>query len=141
MQRDYILRLIEEAGAILRSALAEILDRRTKRPAILSQLKQATQLGNLDLDLLRVLDANTVRGIVTQGWSDPARTWLAAEALYLDGLSERTEEGPGAGTQSLTKALMLFRMIGPAGGVPAGFPEAAERVREIEALLSDELPS
>ena len=136
MQRDYILRLIEEAGAILRLALTGILDRRTKRPAILSQLKQATQLGNLDMDLLRVLDANTVRAMVTQGWSDLARIWLAAEALYLDGLSARMEEGAEAGTASLMKALMLFRMVGPSGSIPAGFPEATERAREIEELLS-----
>ena len=136
MQRDYILRLIEEAGAILRLALAGIIDRKSKRPAILAQLKQATQLGNLDMDLLRVLDAGTVRAMVTQGWSDPARIWLAAEALYIDGLSARTEEGPEAGAPSLTKALMLFRMVGPAGNIPAGFPEATERAREIEELLS-----
>lgn len=135
MQRDYILRLIEEAGAILRSTLAKIIDRRTKRRDILSELKRAVQLGNLDLDLLRILDASTVIVMVTQGWSDPARIWLAAEALYLDGLASEMEDGPGAGRSSLGKALLLFRMVAPGAGVPAGFPEAAERAREIEGLL------
>jgi hypothetical protein len=33
------------------------------------------------------------------------------------------------------KARLLFGLVEPGGGMLVGFPEAAERAREIEALL------
>jgi hypothetical protein len=137
-QRDYILRLIEQAAVVLKELVDRLRGRAASREEVLRTLKQAAFLGNLDLDLLRVLDANAVRMIATQvGQGDPARIWLAAETLYLDGISARLEGNGSRGTASLAKALMLFRMVEPSVTLPVGFSEAAERIQEIEALLSE----
>src|SRR5581483_5902542 len=79
MQRDYVLRLIEQAAAVLKELLNRIRGGRVPREEVLGDLKRAAFLGSLDLDLLRVLDLNAVRMIVLQlGQADPARIWLAA---------------------------------------------------------------
>ncbi len=135
-QRDYILRMIEQAGVVLKALLERLRGGDATREYTLLELKRAAHLGNLDLDLLRILDASAVRMMVTQvGQADPSRIWLAAETLYLDGLSA-FEDSPREGEASLAKALMLFRMVEPTVKLPGGFPEAFERIREIERLLT-----
>ena len=138
MQRDYVLRMIEQAAAVLKELMDRLRGRRVTREEALLDLKRAAFLGNLDLDLLRVLDANAVRAIVLQvGQSDPARIWLAAEILYLDGLSAEAQGDSPAAAASLSKALMLFGMVEPTVTLPGGFPEVVERMRDIEARLAN----
>lgn len=137
MQRDYVLRLIEQAAAVLKELMDRLRGRRVTREEVLLDLKRVAFLGNLDLDLLRVLDASAVRMIVMQvGQSDPARIWLAAEMLYLDGLSAELEGNDTAAATSLAKALMLFGMVEPTVTLPGGFPEVVERMKDIEARLA-----
>jgi len=142
MQRDYVLRLIEQAAAVLKELLERMRGHGAGRDEVLHDLKRAAFLGSLDLDLLRVLDANAVRMIVLQlGQSDPARIWLAAELLYLDALSLTAEaNGPGA-TASFAKALMLYGLVEPTVILPGGFSEVTERIQEIEARLAGAGPA
>ena len=138
MQRDYVLRLIEQAAAVLKELMERLRGRRTTREEVLADLKRAAFLGNLDLDLLRILDANAVRMIVMQvGQTEPARIWLAAEMLYLDGLSADMSGNPEAASMSLSKALMLYGMVEPTVVLPGGFPEVTERIHEIEDRLAN----
>ena len=137
MQRDYVLRLIEQAAAVLKELMDRLRGHRATREEVLFDLKRGAFLGNLDLDLLRALDANTVRMIVMQvGQSEPARIWLAAEMLYLDALSAEAEGDGASAVSSLSKALMLFGMVEPTVTLPGGFPEVVERMRDIEARLT-----
>jgi hypothetical protein len=100
-------------------------------------LRHAAQLGGLDLDLLRLCDGPTLLQLVTPGGDpEPARTWLAAESLYLDGLAADLEGARDEAVGSLAKALMLYRLIQPGPFLPTGIPEAGERVRDIEARLA-----
>lgn len=136
MQRDYILRLIEQAGLVLKQALARILGRQASRAETARDLRHAAQLGGLDLDLLRLCDGETLIQLVTPGGEpEPARTWLAAESLYLDGLAADLEDATGEARASLAKALLLYRLVQPGPALPSGIPEAADRVRDIEERL------
>lgn len=137
VQRDYILRLIEQAGTILKSLLRRVLAQGATRNEMTSDLRRAAQLGGLDLDLLRVSDVPSLRYVVAlTGEPDPGRTWLAAEMLYVDGLSADREGDVGAAVMSYAKARSLFGMIEPTWVLPTGFPEASLRIEEIDARLA-----
>ncbi len=136
MQRDYILRLIEQAAVILRHVLARIRRRTTEPAEVVSELRRALHFGGLDLDLLRICNSQTLLQLVAPtGEPDATRTWLAAETLFLDGLALQLEGYAEDAARSLRKALMLFRMLEPSAILPTGFPEATERIAEIEAAL------
>ena len=136
MQRDYILRLIEQSGFILRQLLQRIqagpvaLEERTR------ELRRAAEIGGLDLDMLRVSDVEGLwHQVALTGEADPARTWLAAETLYADALASEMEGNVAAAVQAYVKAASLFRLMLPTWVLPTGFPEATERVKEVEAKL------
>jgi hypothetical protein len=136
VQRDYILRLIEQAAAVLREMLARI-GRSARRDDVARGLRRAASLGGLDLDLLRLSDDATLLQLVTPGGEpEPARTWLAAESLYLDGMAAQLDGAADDARASLAKALLLYQLVQPGPFLPAGVPEAAERVRDIERRLA-----
>jgi hypothetical protein len=136
VQRDYILRLIEQAAAVLRALLARVRAGSAGREEVARDLRHAANLGGLDLELLRLCDGPTLLQLVTPGGEpEPARTWLAAETLYLDGLAAELDGTAEDAESSLAKALMLYRLIEPGLFLPTGFPEATERVRDIEHHL------
>jgi hypothetical protein len=137
LQRDYVLRLIEQAAAVLKELMDRLRGRRVTRDEVLLDLKRVAFLGNLDLDLLRVLDVSTVRMIaVPLGQSDPARIWLAAEMLYLEALSAEASEDQAGARSSFSKALMLYGLVEPTVTLPGGFPEVTERMQDIETRLA-----
>jgi hypothetical protein len=137
VQRDYVLRLIEQAAAVLKELMDRLRGRRVSRDEVLLDLKRVAFLGNLDLDLLRVLDANAVRMIALQlGQSDPSRIWLAAEMLYLDGMSAQAVDDQAGARSSFAKALMLYGLVEPTVTLPGGFPEVMERMQDIETRLA-----
>jgi len=138
MQRDYILRMIEQAATVLRVLLNRILGREVA-PADLQQgLRQAAALGGLDLDLLRFGDADTVLLMVSPGGEpEPGRAWVAAESLYLDAIAARLDDRPDDAIASFSKARLLFGLVGAAAVLPGGFPEAGERIREIDTHLAE----
>jgi hypothetical protein len=136
VQRDYILRLIEQASLALKQALARILGRTGPRAEIAQDLRHAAQLGGLDLDLLRLFDGETLLQLITPGPEpEPAHVWLAAETLYLDGLAADFEGSDDEAAATLAKALLLYRLVAPGPALPSSVPEAAERVRDIEERL------
>jgi len=136
MQRDYILRMIEQAGTILKHLLARVLGRSADREEITRDLRRAAQLGGLAVDILRICDGPTLVQIVAPGGdTDPSRAWLAAETLYVDGV-EAELDGRSADAESVfSKALALFRLLEPDAVLPSGFPEATARIAEIEGRL------
>ena len=84
MQRDYILRLIEQAGTALKRLFAR-LEGGARHAELMADLQRTAQLGGLDIDLLRMCDAQGLLHVVAPtGEPDPSRTWLAAETLLVD---------------------------------------------------------
>jgi len=135
-QRDYILRMIEQLGAALAELRRRILGRKTNPADIHQELSALAGRSGFDLDVLRALSGETLHMLVSPtGEVEPARCWLMAELLYLDGLQALAREHHEAGCASLEKARLLFGLVEPGGGMLVGFPEAAERVCEIDGLL------
>ena len=83
--------------------------------------------------------------VAPTGAPDPGRCWVLAEMLYLDALNAEAEGRAPAALASYDKAARLFRMIEPGGAFLTGWPEAGERLREIEtragALLEGRGPA
>lgn len=132
-QRDYILRIIEQLGVALAAIRRRIL-RREESGEAREALAQAAGQAGFDIDLLRGFDLDTLRlFIMPTGEVEPARCWLMAEILYLDGLEAGLSDRPAE--DSLLKARALFDMVRPAGGMLVGMPEAADRIAEIDSLL------
>lgn len=139
MQRDYILRLIEQAGFVLRQLLQRL---RAAEPVTFEErseeLQRAAQLGGLDLDMLRLTDVEGLwHQVALTGEADPARTWLAAETLYADALANEFDGNKDLALETYVKAASLFRLMEPNWVLPTGFPEATERINEIEKKLED----
>jgi hypothetical protein len=73
--------------------------------------------------------------IAPTGEIEPGRCWLLAETLYLDGIRARLEGDTQQEMDSLGKARMLFSLLAPMGAFLVGFPEADERIREIDGMV------
>jgi hypothetical protein len=136
MQRDYILRMIEQAGFVLKQLLQRIQAEPVSHAERTEALARAAQLGGLDLDMLRLSDVKGLwHQVALTGEADPARTWLAAETLYADALANEIEGNTEAAVETYVKAASLFRLMQPTWVLPTGFPEAMERVEEIDGKL------
>ena len=90
-----------------------------------------------DLDLLRGFTAETLHMLVAPtGEVEPARCWLMAELIYMDGLQAEVEERFDHAADALKKARLLYTLIGPGGGLLVGLPEAGERIADVDARLA-----
>jgi hypothetical protein len=87
--------------------------------------------------MLRLSDVDGLwNQVALTGEADPSRTWLAAETLFADAAAQETDGENEAALQSYIKAASLFRLMQPTWVLPTGFPEATERVEEIEGKLT-----
>jgi hypothetical protein len=55
--------------------------------------------------------------------------------MRLGGRQALLEEDPERALDSLAKSQMLFSLLKPKGAFVVGFPEAEERIREIDELM------
>lgn len=135
-QRDYILRLIEQMGAALIALRQRILGRQEDSAKIYDELMGLAGRSGFDLDILRGFSADTLHMLVSPtGEVEPARCWMMAELLYLDGLQAEVEERTDDAATSLSKARVLYSLIEPGGGLLVGLPEAGERLDDVDARL------
>ena len=135
-QRDYLLRQIEMLGELLLAIRKQILGQRGAGGVIQARLQEVSQRGGMDLALARAASPDTLRMLIApSGEIEPGRCWLLAEVLYLDGMDAELSGDPDRALDSLDKARMLFSLLQPMGAFLVGFPEAAERLKDIEARL------
>lgn len=136
-QRDYILRLIEHLGRTLLLLRHRILGRQEQHATVQEEIRAIAARASVDLDGARAVDLVTLRLLVSfAGDLDPARCWLTAELLYLEGLDKRRDKTVPAARRDLARALDLYRML-PAEFQPfEELPPSAERIAEIEGLLA-----
>jgi hypothetical protein len=133
-QRDYILRLIEQLGQALIRVRKMILGELPATGRVDDELRLVGRRAGVDLDVARIATPETLSLLVAPtGAPDPGRCWVLAEMLYLDALNAEAEGRAAAALASYDKAARLFRIIEPGGAFLTGWPEAAERLREIEA--------
>lgn len=136
VQRDYILRLIEELGVILIALRKAIMRGAAGREEVEATLRRATSAAGMELELARALSADALPSMIAPtGEVEPARCWVLAEALMTDGADLMQRGEPETARSSLAKAAVLFKLVAPWGAYLTGFPEARERIEEIEALL------
>ncbi len=138
-QRDYILRQIEAMGAALIAIRKMIFGGEAETADVEARLQAVSQQGGMALDLARASSPETIHMLIAPtGEIEPGSCWLLAETLYLDGL-HAVEAGEGdRAADSLAKARMLFSLLKPMGAFLVGFPEASERIREIDGLVEIE---
>jgi len=136
-QKDYLLRQIEALGQLLIAIRKMILGGEADGAAVETRLREASGKVGMDLELARAATPETLRMLIAPtGEIEPGRCWLLAETLYLDGIHARLSGDPGQALDSLGKARMLFSLLGPMGAFLVGFPEAAERMEEIDRLVA-----
>lgn len=141
-QRDYILRMIEQIGRVLAELRRRILRGQGDPTEHREQLNAAARQGNVDLELARGFTPETLVMLVSMGGEvEPGRAWLLAELLYLDGLDVHLTGRHDRAAASLSRALVLYRLIGPGSMRLAAFTEIPERIAEIEALLDAAPPA
>ena len=141
-QRDYLLRQIEMLGELLLAIRKMILGGGAKPGEVMERLREVSGKAGMDLDLARASTPDTLRLLIAPtGEIEPSRCWLLAETLLLDGVYALEGGDPERARDSLAKARMLFKLLGPMGAFLVGFPEAAQRVEEIDGLQSQDVDS
>ncbi len=143
VQRDYILRMIEELGAVLIALRKAILGGGAARATdVEDTLRRASAGAGMDLDLARAASVDALPAMMAPtGEVDPALCWLLAEVLMTDGAERLSSGETDLARSSLAKAAALFKLVEPGGAYLTGFPEASERIEEIEAMLAGITPS
>jgi hypothetical protein len=135
-ERDYVMRMIEQMGqALIR--LRQIIFGGESVAEARRKLQSEARTFGMDLDLARAATPDTLRLLVsTAGETDPTRTWLLAEMLYLDGLAHEEEDVDRA-RASYDTALRLLALVEPGGSFLVGWPMATDRIEDIHARLDD----
>lgn len=129
MQRDYILRMIEQMAVIIAAIRRKILHGEVEAGAADLRAEAARQ--GVDLELARALEPESLLLMLSPvGEPEPGRCWVMAELLYLDGLHAQAKGDPDDALASYRRALRLFLALDPR--VIGGIPDAADRVRELE---------
>lgn len=135
---DYVLRLIERLGQVLRTLRDRLLRRQMTNEDLRAEIADIARDAGLDLEFARRLDPGT---LVTWLAPDPDRVdedrvWLMAELLYVEALAARGEGNDQRADGDLRRALALFTRI-PATWRPGDeAPTAAERVTELQRALT-----
>jgi len=136
-RRDYIMRMIEQLGAMLAALRKRMLGQEVSRAEAADTLREAARLGGLDYDLARAMAPETLLMMVAPGGEvDPGRCWLLAELSYLDGLDADLADDAAEARDSFERAGYLFGLLQPIVGNFLGIPESRERLRDVEERLS-----
>lgn len=135
---DYVLRLIERLGQVLRTLRNRLLRRQMTNEDLRAEIAEVAREAGLDLEFARRLDPGT---LVTWLAPDPERVdedrvWLMAELLYVEGLAARGEGKEQQADGDLRRALVLFARIPPTWRPGDDAPTAAERVAELTRDLT-----
>lgn len=132
---DYIIRLIERFGAVLRSLRDRILRREREELGARAELGEIARHAGLDLTVARSLTPEVLlMWLAPTGEVDPAKLWLMAELLYLEGLEARTL-GQHGWDADLDRASFLLRQLDPGWRPGEGFASAGERLAELQPML------
>jgi hypothetical protein len=135
-RHDYILKLIERFGAALLSLRDRILRRVREEQPVTSEIHEIARHAGLDLAIARSLAPDSLLiWLAPGGEPDPAKLWLMAELLYLEGLESKLS-GRTGWRGDFERALFLLREL-PAGWRPGEALAAADlRASEIRTALN-----
>lgn len=132
MQRDYIMRMIEQMAAVVARLRKRILGGEAE--AVDEELRQHAGIYGVDLEAARAVDSQTLLLLLSPtGQPDITRAWITAELLYVDGLRLEAQGDVREAHHVYSKALLLFNSLEPSS--IGGLPEAGDRIGELRARL------
>jgi hypothetical protein len=139
-RHDYIIRLIERFGAVLRSLRDRILRREREDLSARAEIAEIARHAGLDLGVARTLPPDLLMmWLAPTGEADPAKLWLMAELLYLEALDCRAT-GEQGWRADLERARSLLVRLEPGWRPGDGFTSAGDRLTEIGAMLDTPEP-
>jgi len=134
-RHDYILRLIQRLGAALLSLRDKILRRQQDDVAVRTEIGEIARQAGLDLEVARSLQPQQLlMWLAPVGEPDPAKLWLMAELLYLEGLHAHAS-GAAGWRADFERALAILTHVPHDWRPDPAFPTAGQRLAEIRALL------
>lgn len=125
--------------AQLLARIQEMIQARGGDPAVAREkLKDVAERVGVDLEVVRLLDPDTVAAILSPGGA--GKVWSVAEVLYLEGILALAEGRDAASREAeavdrLQRARRLYQHVEPGLDLPEGTPSPEERLREIASLL------
>jgi hypothetical protein len=134
---DYVLRLIERLGQVLRTLRDRLLQRQLSNDDLRAEIQEIAREAGLDLTFARRLDPGTLATWLAPvpDRVDEDRVWLMAELLYVEALAARAAGDDRQADADLQRALALFSRISPSWRPGADLTTAGERVAELRGLL------
>ncbi len=134
-RHDYILRLIQHLGAALVTLRDRILRRERDEIGVREEVGEIARQAGLDLEVARSLHPQQLlMWLAPVGEPDPAKLWLMAELLYLEGLHAHGSGAPGW-RADLERALAILTHLPGDWRPDRPFASAGERLAEIRVLL------
>lgn len=139
---DYILRLIERLGRVLRTLRDRLLQRQLSNEDLRAEIHAIAREAGLDLALARRLDPATLVTWIAPipDQPDGDRVWLMAELLYVEGLAARAAGNEQQAEGDLRRALALFERLAATWRPSTDLATAGERVAELRTLLEPPAP-
>jgi len=136
---DYVLRLIERLGQILRTLRDRLLQRQVSNEDLRAELQEIAREAGLDVAFARRLDPVTLTTWMAPipDQIDADRVWLLAELLHVEALAARAAGDERQADGDLRRALALFARIPPAWRPGTDLPTAGERLAEVRTLLQE----
>lgn len=136
---DYVMRLIERLGQVLRTMRDRLLQRQVSNEDMRAEIQEIAREAGLDLDFARRLDPGTLATWLAPvpDRVDEDRVWLMAELLHVEALAARAAGDERQAVADLRRALVLFGRISPTWRPGTDLPTAGERVAELQDLVDD----
>src|SRR5436190_7609052 len=134
---DYVLRLIERLGQVLRTIRDRMLRRQMTNEDLRAEIHDIAREAGLDLAFARQLDPGTLATWLapTPGPADDDRVWLMAELLYVEAVAAGAAGAELDADADARRALVLFSRMSPDWKPGADLASAGERVAELETWL------
>lgn len=101
--------------------------------AVREKLAEAVERVGVDLDVVCLLEPDTVAAILAPGGA--GKLWGVAEVLYLEGILALAEEREPEAADRLERARRLYEHLEAGLDLPEGIPSPEERLRQIGSLL------
>ena len=136
-QTDYLLRLIEQMGAMLIALRKRILGGGLDADEAEEQLQSLAGKSGLDLDFLRTVSLDTLVMLMSPtGVPEPGRCWITAELFLVDATRAESAGDDEEAWDRYERSLRLFGLLDP-GIVAIGLPEVKDRIREVQTRMSE----
>jgi hypothetical protein len=134
---DYVLRLIERLGQVLRTLRDRLLRREMTNEDLHAEIQEIAREAGLDLAFARRLDPGVLVAWLAPDPDrvDQERVWLMAELLFVEGMAARSAGDEQQAEDDLRRALALFARIAPEWKPGADLVTAADRIAELRQLL------